>query len=84
MLAVAPGPGAPASISSQLAISAKAIATSTAANQSQWGVHKYSLEGQGTAKRHSFDTAPTPPISDIQITAVPYGRGNWLSDLKGA
>lgn len=79
MLAVAPGPGAPSSTSSQLAIAAKAITTSTAANQNQRGVHKYSLEGQGTAKRDSFDTAPlcsTPPISDIQITAVPYGRGN--------
>lgn len=79
MLAAVLGPGAPSFISSQPTSAAKAIATSAASNQSQSGVHKYSLKGHKTAWGDLFDTAPslsTPPVLYIQITAVPYGQGN--------
>ncbi len=73
------GPGAPSSISSQPTPAAKAITSSAASNQSQSGVHKYCLKGHKIAKGDPFDTTPslsTPPVFNIQITAVPYGRGN--------
>lgn len=79
MLAIVLGPGAPSSISSQPSTNAKAIATSTAPNQSQSGVLKYSLKGRKIAQGAPFDTAPslsTPPVFNIQIAAVPYGQGN--------
>lgn len=79
MLTVLFGPGAPSSISFPPATTDKAITTSAAPNQSQSGVHKYSLKGHRMAWGGPFDTAPslsTPPVFNIQITAVPYGQGN--------
>ena len=79
MLPAVLGPGAPSAVSSQPSTEAGAIAASAAWNQSQSGVHKYSLEGHKIARGDPFDTAPSvsaPPVPNIQITAVPYGRGN--------
>lgn len=73
------GPGAPSSISSRLAIAAKAIATCAAMNRSHSGVHKCSLKGRWIARGDPFDMARSlsaAPIFGIQITAVPYGQGN--------
>ncbi|KAI9519980.1 hypothetical protein NQZ68_023007 [Dissostichus eleginoides] len=69
--------GATSTISSQPAYAAKAIASSAAPNQSQSGVHKYSLKGLEIARGDPFDTAPslsTRPVFNIRITAAPYGR----------
>lgn len=80
--AAALGPGAPSFITSQPATAAEAVShPAQLRNRTQSGVHKYSLKGHQAARGgrillNAGPSLPSTPTLHIQITSVPYGRGN--------